>query len=75
MSGETTRLSISLGLAIYILGVTYVKDKQMLVFSFIIDLSWTISSLAFLVFLALKYIEKHAINPIIFALQLCNNKL
>jgi len=53
VSGETIRLSISLGLTVNILRVTYIKDKQMLVFSLIIDLLWTISSLAFLVFCAL----------------------
>jgi hypothetical protein len=60
-----------LGLAVIILRATYTKDKQMLLFSFITDLLWTLSSLAFLVFRALVYFEKHGINPVIsFALQL-----
>ena len=41
MSIETIRLSISLRLAVDILRVMYLLDKQMLVLDFIFDLLWT----------------------------------
>ena len=47
------------------LGVTYVKDKQMLVFNFIFDLLWTgssVVSVAFVGFRELKYVEKRDIR-------------
>jgi len=59
VSCETIRLSISLRLAVDILHVMYVKDKQMLIFNFVFDLLWTgrsssVSSVAFLGFHELK---------------------
>lgn len=53
VSGETSRLSISLRLAIDLLYDMYIKDKQLLVFSFVYDIMWTggglsVSSVAFL---------------------------
>jgi len=46
------------------LHVTWIKDKQMLAFNFIFELLWTgrdssVSSVAFLGFRELKWIEKH----------------
>jgi len=41
MSGESIGLSISLRLAVELLHVMYIKDKQMPEFNFIFDLSWT----------------------------------
>jgi hypothetical protein len=63
--GETIRLSIILRLDVDILHVMYIRDEQILVFNFIFDLLWTdrgfLSKFCslFLVFLELKYIEKH----------------
>jgi hypothetical protein len=55
VSSETIRLSISLWLAVDILHVMYIKDKQMVIFNLIFDLLWTgggfsVSSVAFLRF-------------------------
>ena len=63
VSGETIRLAISLRLAVYFVHVTYIKDKQMLVFIFLFDLLWTgggssVSSLPPLGFREVKQIEK-----------------
>jgi hypothetical protein len=57
VSGETIRLSISLRLAIDILYVMYIKDKQMLVFNFIFNLLWTgrSSSVSSVVFLGVPW--------------------
>ena len=41
VSSETIKLSISLRLAFDCLHVTYIKDKQLLIFNFIFDLLWT----------------------------------
>ena len=53
MTGETIRLSISLGLAADVfLRVMHIKGKQIVIFNFIFDLLWTgsgsaVSSVAF----------------------------
>jgi hypothetical protein len=54
MSGEMIILSISLELAVNILGVTYTKVKQMHVFSFINDFIVDSRFSGFLVFRVLK---------------------
>jgi hypothetical protein len=64
VSGETIRLSISFSLAVYYLHVTYIKDKQMLIFNFIFDLlltcrGFSVSLPAFLRFREQRYIEDH----------------
>jgi hypothetical protein len=41
MLGETIRLSIGLRLVVDLLHMMYVKDKEMLEYDFIVDLSWT----------------------------------
>ena len=69
VSGETIRLSISLRLEIDILDVTYIKDKQMLLFNIIFDLllvsrGSSASSVAFSGFLELKWIQKQGPEPL-----------
>ena len=64
MSGETIRLSISLKSAVDFSHVTYIQEKQMLVFNFIFELLWTgwgssESSVTLSGFRELKQIEKH----------------
>ena len=64
MSGEKLWLSVSLRIPLDFLPVMYIKDKQKLLFNFIFDLLWkdrnpSVSSVAFLGFSELKYIEKH----------------
>ena len=59
MSGETIRLSISLGFTVDFLHVAYIKKKEMLVFNFIFDILWTgrgfsVNSVPFLGFRELK---------------------
>jgi hypothetical protein len=70
VSSETIRLSISLELAVNVfLHVTYLKYKQMLVFNLIFELLWTgrgfwVSSVAFLRFRELKYVDRHGCKRI-----------
>ena len=60
VSGETIRLSISFRLAVDFLHVTYIQDKQMLVFDFEFDLLWTgVGSVAFFSVPWAKIYEKH----------------
>jgi hypothetical protein len=63
VSGESTKLSISLRLATDFLHVTHIKDKQMLVYNFIFDLLCTgrgssVSSVGFARFRKLKFHNK-----------------
>jgi hypothetical protein len=60
VSSETIRLSISLRLAVGILHVMYIIDKQMLVLDFIFDLLWTCgrSSVSFLEFLGIRELQE-----------------
>ena len=61
MSSETIRLSISLRLAVDILRVMYILDKQMLVLDLIFDLLWACggSSVSFfLTFLGIRELQE-----------------
>jgi len=60
VSSEAIRLSINLRLAVDILHVMYIIDKQMLVRDFIFDLLWTCgsSSVRFLAFLGIRELQE-----------------